>query len=132
MHSPEQPESAHATDRNRGERNPVDFSHTPNVQVQVAVTPLQHFLLRTAQGFLDAFDVGPSSRDLAVAADVDYPTTCTELKALARLGVIEWGRTVRVVREPDGLFFAPRCGAALRDGEPEAASFCADGQGVAP
>lgn len=96
-------------------------------KVQVAVTPLQHRLVRVAR----MLAIPPTARELAQAADVDFPTTCAELKVLARLGVIEWGRAVRVLREPDGLFFAPRCGASLRDGGPEAVAFCAGEQAVA-
>jgi hypothetical protein len=124
MHSPEQAEAARESGRDRDERNSDDFSHTPDVQVQVAVTPLQHLLVRVAR----MMALPPTARELAVAADVDFPMTCAELKTLARLGIVEWGARVRVVREPDGLFFAPGCGTALRDEGPVAAPFCAGGQ----
>lgn len=125
----------HAPEQDRHEIDPVDisaarniensFSDTP-VQVQVAVTPQQHRLVRVARMLADR----PTARVLAIAADIDFPTTCAELKILARLGVVEWGETVRVVREPDGLFFVPRCDNGLRDAEPEAVSFCAPEQGA--
>jgi hypothetical protein len=68
---------------------------------QVAVTPLQHRLVRVVR----MLAIAPTARELAQAADVDFPTTCRELKVLAALGVVRWGRAVHVVREPDGLFF---------------------------
>lgn len=92
----------------------------------VAVTPRQHLLVRVARMFAAA----PTARQLAQAANIDFPTTWAELRVLARLGVIVWGETVRVVRDPSGLFFAPQCGNALRDGEPESVSFCAGEQGA--
>jgi hypothetical protein len=100
MSTPEQSERAPATERDPDERKLVDSSHLLGRSAQIAVTPLQHFLVRVAR----MLAIPPTARELALAADVDFPTTCRELKVLARLGVIEWGRDIRVVREPDGFF----------------------------
>lgn len=96
------------------ERKIVDFSHR---NVRIAVTPQQLAIVKAASAMRALFDEWPTSRQLAVAADVTWPVLVEELRALERVGVIAWPNRssrdgagtvarVEVIREPDGLFLA--------------------------
>lgn len=99
------------TDTERG-RIPVSFPDDDLCQavrrsapnVSRAVTTAQHEILQAVSVFHRRHGHWPTAIKLAVAADAALPLVWGELKILQALGCVEWGKTVRVVREPDGLF----------------------------
>jgi hypothetical protein len=104
MNAPERASKTHCTKSGSAEKtHDVDFSHLP---IRIAVTPTQLELVKATAALRAMFDEWPTARQIALAADIAFTVTCAELKSLVRVGVVEWTKTVRVVREPDGLFLA--------------------------
>jgi len=95
----------------------VDLSHTPSVQRSplLAVTAPQASLLTVARGYETKFGVWPTAAELACAAFVKLPEVWADLRVLQRLGCVEWGKTVRVVRVADGVVMAAADCAAMRE-----------------
>lgn len=75
---------------------------------RVAATSAQREILVAALDHYATRGDWPTAQDLAIGADCTFPDACRELKILGRLGLVSWGKTVRVLRQPDGLFFLPR------------------------
>jgi hypothetical protein len=74
----------------------------------VAATGAQLLLVASALDFFAARRGWPTAIELARWAGVDFPSVWADLRVLARLGCVSWGRKVSVVRQPDGLFIAAR------------------------
>lgn len=75
--------------------------------IRVAATEAQRDLLQAALDLFVATSQWPTAAQLAIATDVAFPVLCSELKSLARLGLVRWMKRVVVLRMPDGLFFVP-------------------------
>lgn len=70
----------------------------------MAATGSQREILVVALDHYATHGKWPTAIALARLADVAFPDLCRELKTLARLGLVSWERSVRVLRMPDGLF----------------------------
>lgn len=74
---------------------------------KIAATVSQREILVASLDHYATHGRWPTARELADIVDYTFPGICRELKSLARLALVSWGKTVRVLRMPDGLFFCP-------------------------
>jgi len=74
-----------------------------NGRALVGVSTAQALLLRTAVSMHDATRRWPTAAELACAASAKLPDVWTDLRALHRIGCVEWAKVARVVRAADGV-----------------------------